>query len=182
MTAIHSSRQHTVNVIVIIFLILAAALIRAPGLGKWCLAPDEFYFSETVARIMEEGIPRLKGGDYYTRGSGLTYLTAFSASNFKDWEFAVRLPALISGVLTVPMFYLLCRIFLPAIPALSCSLIILLSSWHIEFSRFARFYMPFQFIFLAFVYSFFSGYFLNKKAHLKAAWVLAGISPFFYEA
>ena len=182
MVEINFSRQHTVNTTVVIFLILAAALTRAPGLGKWCLAPDEFYYSEAVASIMEEGVPRQKGGGYYTRGIGLTYLTALSTTAFKDWEVAVRLPVLIAGVLTVPLFYLLCRLFLPAIPALSCSLIILLSSWHIEFSRFARFYVPFQFVFIGFVYLLFSGYFLEKKTNMKAAWILAGVSPFLYEA
>ena len=96
-----------------VLLILAATAIRLPGLGKWCLSEDEFYIGETAERIQATGVPLLKSGDVYTRGIGLTYLTAAVAEHFGSPEFALRLPALVAGVLTVAVFFVLCRLFLP---------------------------------------------------------------------
>ncbi len=39
-----------------------AILLRAPGLGKWGLAVDEFYFSRSVRFILENGLPVFPGG------------------------------------------------------------------------------------------------------------------------
>jgi hypothetical protein len=53
---------------------------------------------------------------------------------------------------------------------------LLLSSWHIEFSRFARFYSAFQFLFLLFVYSLHEGYGAGKKGFRIVAFVLGLLS------
>jgi hypothetical protein len=147
---------------IIAFFLVAAACIRAPGLGKWCLSEDEYYFSQPIAFILEKGVPQYPSGGYYNRGYGLQYLTALPALIFKDWEFAVRILPLLFGVMTVPLFFLLASRFLGTVPAILCSCMLLFSSWHIEFSRFARFYAPFQFIFLLFVYSLHEGYITGK--------------------
>jgi hypothetical protein len=153
-----TKNSRVLNVIIIASLLAAAVFIRAPGLGKWCLTEDEYYFSQPVAFILEKGVPQFPSGGYYTRGFGLQYLTVLPALVFKKWEFAVRIVPLLFGVLTVPMFFLLASRFLRTAPAILCSGMLLLSSWHIEFSRFARFYAPFQFLFLLFIYSIHEGY------------------------
>jgi hypothetical protein len=79
------------------------------------------------------------------------------------------------------LFFLICRYFLPTFPALFCSMILLLSSWHIEFSRFARMYAPFQFFFFLFIYFLYSGYILKNKAHQIYSWITAFSSVFIYE-
>ena len=162
-------------------LILAAAMIRLPGLGKWCLSEDEFYIGETAARIQATGVPLLKSGDVYTRGIGLTYLTAAVAGHFASPEFALRLPALVAGVLTVAVFFGLCRLFLPLVPAMMCSGILAFSSWHIEFSRFARFYAPFQLVFIGFLACLFYGYYRNRNVFKAMTWLLAALAVLVYE-
>ena len=137
---------------------ILALLIRAPGLGKWCITMDEFYYAQPVSFILEKGVPELPGGGYYTRGILLQYLTALPVMVFENWELAIRLLPLLFGSLTIPLFYILCKLFIPTIPSFFASIIILLSSWHIEFSRFARFYAPFQFLFLLFLFLFYKGY------------------------
>ena len=164
---------------IIAFFLIVAAIIRAPGLGKWCLSEDEYYFSQPVAFILEKGVPQFPSGGYYDRGFGLQYLTVLPASVFKNWEFAVRIVPLMFGVLAVPLLFLLASRFLGTIPAILCSGMLLLSSWHIEFSRFARFYAPFQFLFLLFVYSLHEGYITGKKGYRIVAFVLALLSMSF---
>ena len=162
-------------------LILVAAMIRLPGLGKWCLSEDEFYIGETAARIQTTGAPLLKGGDVYARGIGLTYLTAAVAGHFGSPEFALRLPALVAGVLTVAVFFVLCRMFLPLVPSLMCSGILVFSSWHIEFSRFARFYAPFQLVFISFLVCLFYGYYQRRRLFKVMTWLLAALAVLVYE-
>ena len=166
--------------LIILFLALAT-LVRAPGLGRWCLAVDEFYFSRSVSFILEKGLPMFPGGGYYVRGIGLQYLTALPVSFIENLEMAVRILPLLFGVLMIPLFFLFCRKFLGEAESILCTLILLLSSWHIEFSRFARMYMPFQFVFFLFLYTVHSGFLENAPRQRIAAWILAALSVLVYE-
>ena len=167
-------------VLLILFFALAI-LIRAPGLGRWCLAVDEFYFSKAVSFILEKGLPMFPGGGYYTRGIGLQYLTSVPVSIIGNRELAVRIVPLLFGCMTIPLFFLFCRKFMEEGESILCTIILLLSSWHIEFSRFARMYMPFQFFFFLFLYHVHSGFRENVPRHRLAAWIVAALTVFVYE-
>jgi hypothetical protein len=169
------------NIFILASILVAAVLIRAPGLGKWCFTIDEYYYYNSVSYILEKGIPQFPGGGYYIRGPLIQYMIAFSSLIFPEKEFAARIVPLIFGVLSIPMFYLICRRFLPVFPAFLCSLILLFSSWHVEFSRYARMYAPFQFAFFSFIYFFHSGYFLDNRSHKIVCWIVAFLSIFIYE-
>jgi hypothetical protein len=171
-----SNDSRVLHFIILASLLAAAVLIRAPGLGKWCLTEDEYYYSQPVAFILEKGVPQYPGGGYYTRGFGLQYLTVIPALIFKKWEFAARIVPLLFGALTVPMFFTMAKRFVGIIPAILCSTMLLVSSWHIEFSRFARFYAPFQFLFLLFMHSLQEGYGAGKKGYRILAFVLGLLS------
>jgi hypothetical protein len=167
--------------VILIALTLIAGVIRGRELGKWCFTVDEYYFQKSVTFILEKGAPQLPDGGYYFRGLFVQYLTALSSLIFPDPEFAARIVPLIFGVLSVPLFFLICRFFLPTFPALLCSMILLFSSWHIEFSRFARMYAPFQFVFFLFIYFLYSGYILKNRTHQIYSWITAFFSVFIYE-
>ena len=158
-----------------------AMLVRAPGLGRWCLAVDEFYFSKAVSFILEKGLPMFPGGGYYTRGIGLQYLTTLPVSLIGNPELAVRIVPLLFGCMTIPLFFLFCRKFMGESESILCTIILLLSSWHIELSRFARMYMPFQFFFFLFLYHVHSGFRENMPRHRLAAWIVATLTVFVYE-
>jgi hypothetical protein len=170
-----SSNSRVLYFIILASSLLAAVLIRAPGLGKWCLNEDEYYYSQPVAFILETGVPQYPGGGYYTRGFGLQYLTVLPALIFRKWEFGARIVPLLFGVLTVPLFFILANGYLGFSGNFLLDLL-LLSSWHIEFSRFARFYAPFQFLFLLFIYSLVEGYGVGKKGYRILAFVLGLLS------
>jgi hypothetical protein len=170
------SKVKIVNMAIAALLMIMAIFIRTPGLGKWCLTEDEYYYSQPVAFILEKGVPQFPGGGYYDRGLAMQYLTVIPAMVFKKWEFAVRIVPLLFGVLTVSMLFLLANRFLGTFPAILCSTMLLLSSWHIEFSRFARFYTPFQFLFLLFIYSLYEGYGTGRRGYCIFAFVLGLLS------
>lgn len=168
------------GVLLILFFAMAM-LIRAPGLGRWCLTVDEFYFSKAVSFIMERGFPIFPGGGYYTRGIGLQYLMTLPVSLIENLEIAVRIIPLLLGAMMIPLFFLFCRKFLGEGESILCTIILLLSSWHIELSRFARMYMPFQFLFFLFLYHVHSGYRENDGRQRIFAWIVAALAIIVYE-
>jgi hypothetical protein len=169
------------DIVLLILFFSLAMLIRAPGLGRWCLAVDEFYFSKAVSFILEKGLPMFPGGGYYIRGIGLQYLAALPVSFIGNLELAVRIIPLLFGCMTIPLFFLFCRKFMGEGESILCTIILLLSSWHIELSRFARMYMPFQFFFFLFLYLLHSGFRENVPRHRLAAWIVAAVTVFVYE-
>ncbi|MBE0569102.1 MAG: hypothetical protein IH576_00510 [Deltaproteobacteria bacterium] len=180
-TTDNSSKERWRKPAILVSLAVAALLIRAPGLGKWCFTVDEYYFRNGVDFILEKGIPQFPAGGYYVRGMLVQYLAALSSLVFPEPELASRIVPLLLGAASVPLFFLICGLFLPALPAFLCTFVLLLSSWHIEFSRFARMYAPFQFAFFSFIYLFYSGYFLNNKPHRTGCWIVAFLSVFIHE-
>jgi Dolichyl-phosphate-mannose-protein mannosyltransferase len=169
------------EIVLLILFFALAILVRAPGLGRWCFAVDEFYFSKAVSFILEKGLPMFPGGGYYIRGIGLQYLTALPVSFIGNLELAVRIIPLLFGCMTIPLFFLFCRKFMEEGESILCTIILLLSSWHIELSRFARMYMPFQFFFFLFLYNVHSGFRGNVPRHRIAAWIVAAVTVFVYE-
>ncbi len=138
---------------------LAAALIggvygRLTGFGERQLAVDEYYFVEGVDKIRKHGVPRFDGGGYYVQGLLPQYLTAASFELFGETNTALRLPALLFGLLVPLLAYRYARLHLPAPLALALSAALLASSWEIEFSRFGRMYTALQCATLAFLYRF----------------------------
>src|SRR4030067_393534 len=149
----------------VLCLIVLGTVIRVRGLGKWCINSDEYFLFQSTSFIHDTGLPKFPSGGYYVRGIALQYLMAFTTWIFPNKELGLRIIPLCFGVLTIPMFFLFCKKFVPLIPAILCSTVLLFSSWHIEFSRFARFYSTFQFIFFLFLYFFYIGNSGNEKKH-----------------
>ena len=122
---------------------LAAALGifgRFSGLGDFPLAVDEYYFAQSVRLIVEHGVPLFPTGGYYTSGLLVQYLTAPLVMMFGDTEFAYRLPSALFSLGTVALAYVYVRSVLGKRGALGLAAILLVSSWEIEFARFARMY------------------------------------------
>lgn len=163
-------------------LAVAAAAVRAPGLGRWCYTVDEFYFSQSVGFILDHGVPKFPTGGYYVRGLLLQYLSAVPALVFGQSEFTDRLVPLLFGIAGVVAFYALARRYLREPYAFACAAALALSSWHIEFSRFARFYSAFGFVFVLLLYALYRGYWRHDRRFAAAAWVIAFAAPLIYEA
>src|SRR5688572_9474033 len=127
---------------------------RLAGFGERQLAVDEYYFAEAADKIRMQGVPRFDGGGYYVQGLLPLYLTAASFELFGETNTALRLPALLFGLLVPILAYRYARVHLPAPFPLVLSAVLLASSWEIEFSRFGRMYTALQCATLAFVYRF----------------------------
>ena len=144
--------------------LLAAALAvglfaRLHHLGHRQLAVDEYYFIHSIDLIVETGVPALPGGGYYMRGIIPQYITAAFVRTFGKTGFAYRFPAVLFGLLSIGLAFLYARRFIEPRLAGLLALLLLLSSWQVEFSRFARMYTAFQCVSLLFLLAVDSAFF-----------------------
>lgn len=112
----------------------------------------------------------------------MQYLSAVPALMLGQSELTDRLVPLLFGVGCVVALYALARRYLREPYAFACGVALALSSWHIEFSRFARFYSAFGFVFVLFLYALYRGYWRHDRRFAMAAWVIAFVAPLVYEA
>ncbi|MGB6222644.1 ArnT family glycosyltransferase [Haloferula sp.] len=168
--------------VVLLFAAIAGLTVlwftRLDGLGDRPLSRDEYYSASAVQKVLEYGEPAFYGGGHYPRALSMQYGTAVVCKMFGENERNQRMLPALFGILLIPLFYFFSRQFLPLWLALAVSVMFALSSWQIEFSRFARMYTALQFFTLAFFYSYYLAFNKGKTAwryvpHLMA---LAAIS------
>lgn len=129
-------------------LVLVGAYLRLANLGALGFRWDEDLSSLAVRAILDKGVPELPSGMVYLRGGVFLYLMAASASVLGFGELALRLPAALFGIATIPLAFLFGRaLFGPRI-GLVVAALIAISQWDIEFSRYARMYAPFTFAYV----------------------------------
>ena len=112
-----------------LFLLVSASVIRAYGIGDWGLSFDE-YFTYDQAHLRAGNIINPA---YYFLVSNLFHM-------FGTSEAMARLPALVFACLSVPVFYLTWSSIIGRRAALLASILIVISTWHLWHSQFARFY------------------------------------------
>jgi hypothetical protein len=96
----------------VVALTLGAAFVRFWGLGNVGLHGDEETMAMAVRHILIDGWPILPSGMFYPRGMTQLYLMAASVSVFGEYEWALRLPSAICGILLVPLAFVTGRRFL----------------------------------------------------------------------
>lgn len=146
-------------VVVILGIAALATLARFHDLGGAPLAEDEYYTTRGIEWIIATGLPAIPDGGYYTRGLLFQYLAAGAAGLFGADVFAYRLPAVIFGLLLCLTAFFYARRFAGVAIGLTVAVLLLLSSWEVEFSRFIRFYTLFQMVVLLYLIALDKAYF-----------------------
>ncbi|HXV35844.1 MAG TPA: glycosyltransferase family 39 protein [Myxococcota bacterium] len=147
---------------------------RFHALGERQLAVDEYYTLTSVGHILERGVPAFPDGGYYTRDLPGQYLTAASVLLFGDNGFAKRLPPALFGLASVALLFVYARPQLGRAGAAALAAVLLVSSWEVEFSRFARMYAGLQCATLAFLIAY-DRALLGRHWHLRYLAHAAGI-------
>lgn len=139
---------------VVVLLALAAGVFaRVAGLGVRPLAVDEYYFLLSVEAIFESGSPLLPGGGYYVRALPLQYLTAAIIQLVGEPHLGLRIPSVLLGLATpIAAYYYGARLRGAWLGA-ALAVVLLVSSWEIEFSQFGRMYQAFQLLTVLFAIS-----------------------------
>lgn len=143
-----------------------ASLVLAIGLGVWArvrglgvspLSTDEYYFVRSIEQIMQHGVPVFETGGFYTRGILVQYLTVPWMLLLDSAELAVRIPSVAFGLAAAWVSWHFGKRSLGPRFAVALVLMVLLSSWQVEFSRFGRMYAGFQLATLAMLVVWYDG-------------------------
>jgi hypothetical protein len=137
-------------------------LVRFAGLGRWPLAIDEYYFSQSVQNVLHFGIPKYACGGFYTRGLLLQYSAALLQLMGLSPELAPRLIAAVSSLVALPAVFIIGRRVGGKNIALIAVAILAVSVWEVEVARLGRMYAPFQALFLWYLV-FFLAYTLDRQ-------------------
>jgi 4-amino-4-deoxy-L-arabinose transferase-like glycosyltransferase len=129
-------------------LLVTATYLRFANLGALDFRSDEDLYSLAVKGILEHGIPELPSGMVYLRGGAFLYVTAASAVLLGVSEYALRVPAALIGLGTIPLAFLFGRALFGNAVGLIVAALVTFSVWDIDFSRYARMYAPFEFFYL----------------------------------
>jgi hypothetical protein len=133
--------------------VVVGTFARMHALGLPPLSVDEYYFLVSVEAIIATGVPEPPGGGYYVRGLPVQYLTAASVALFGGPELGLRVPMILLGLGSALIAFLFGRCIHSRELGLALAVVLLVSSWSIEFSRFGRMYAGFQFLTLLFLLS-----------------------------
>jgi len=145
-----TKKRDTKNYIYIGILLLILFLgifLRIYNIGYQSLWIDESYSINAAFEILEKGYPLLDSGKWYTKGILHTYSIAFFFL-FNVSEAAARFPAMLFGSAMIILSYILCTTLYASRKAgLICAFFIATSYWQIAWSRQARMYTQFMFLF-----------------------------------
>ncbi|MGE5863138.1 MAG: hypothetical protein ACM31H_05145, partial [Nitrososphaerales archaeon] len=161
--------------------LIAGLYFRLKGLDKWPFAVDEYYFTQSVTNIINNGLPEYDSGGYYVRGIVQQYITAFLLILGLKAELGSRLIPLAANLLAIPGLYLLAKKVSGKTVAVAAVVVFSLSVWEVEFSRFARMYSLFQAVFIWYVYFLYKNVIDGDAKALKWIWLLSFLSIFIYE-
>jgi hypothetical protein len=159
-------------------LVLAGAALRTINLGEPAFCCDEF-FDVFAGRSWLAGDGFQVPGREYTRALAMARATGASFAAFGESEWSARLPALIVGILTLPLIAACGRMFFGPVAAIVALGLLAISPHAIDVSRFARLYSPLTFLLLGGATAVYAG--LEGRGHAgpalrvsRAAWLAAG--------
>jgi len=138
---------------------------RFVSLGVWSLAADEYYIARSIQNIFERGLPEFTYGGYYTRGLIYQYLSA-PFVYFTSAELGLRLVSAISNLFTIVISFFLVKKIINLRAGMLMVILLSLSIWEIEFSRFGRMYSMYQAFFMASIY-FMYEYYTDEKSRSR---------------
>ncbi|MEM9881640.1 MAG: glycosyltransferase family 39 protein [Planctomycetota bacterium] len=163
-------------------LIVAAAVLRLTNLGALAYQVDEGYQLSGVTAILEHGVPRLESGHAYTRAPLFLYTEAAFAEALGLSPFSMRLPAALVGVLCVPIAFLFGRRLVGPAVGWALAAMIALSHWHVELSRYARFYTLLMALVMLATLAFYAGYVERKTWGKVGYWACALVAVTVHDA
>jgi len=146
------------NFIILFFILALAAYLRLGNLDVSSFWVDELDFLYAAKSEMETGEPLLNSGYVYPRAMMFTYSMIASFKLFGISEFSSRLPTAVFGILCVWLMYVIGKGWFNARVGLLSALFLALSPFAIGWSRTARMYTLFQFLFFAAAYLLYRGF------------------------
>ncbi len=143
--------------IILTLLVVCGFLLRIYRLGAQSVWIDEAFTINAAETILKKGIPLLDTGFWYLGGILNSYITALfiTVLSFIDKITASRLPSVIFGIATIYLVYKFGKRIANKEVGLIAAVFVAFSAWEIAWSRQARMYQQFQFLYILSLYFFY---------------------------
>jgi len=142
---------------------------------------DEYYIATSVNNILEFGVPKYPLEGYYVRGLIYQYLSAFLVLVGVKPEFALRFIPVLFSILAIPPLFNLGKKLGGKLVAGSIIFLFCFSILEIEYARLARYYIPFQTIFIWYIFFLFKVVFENSAKSYNWMLLFSLFGLFLYE-
>ena len=176
------SKNEIITLVIICLSVILGFYFRIKGLSYGGFSSsDEYYMAKSIRNILKYGIPHFKLGGYYDRGLIYQYMGAFLLTLGVKEVFALRIIPLIFNMLALPAVYMLGKKSGNKIVAISILVLFCFSAWEVEFARLARYYAPFQMIFIWYILFLYKMIIEKDIRAFKWMLILSAASIFMYE-
>ena len=142
------NKSNIVIFIILLITILYAIITRFLNLGRLAYWGDDGMTYISTISVLEHGYPLLPSGNIMFHNIASAYFKSIPILLFGDNEFAHRFLSALSGILIIPLAFLLIKKLTNKYIALVSAIILAINTWQIEFSREARYYSEFQFFYI----------------------------------
>ncbi len=167
-TLLHASPSNIRILSILTLLLLVGGFLRFYDLGTQPYWMDEGYTINAILAISEKGESVLDSGLPY--GCPMyCYPATYIADTFGHTATSYRLPAAVMGVLFILLIYVVVRRLFDTPTALLTTAFTTFSYFHIAWSRQARWYTLFTFLFWLSLYTFYRAYYGKEKRFLFGA-------------
>ncbi|VAW52948.1 hypothetical protein MNBD_GAMMA05-1887 [hydrothermal vent metagenome] len=168
------------------FALLAFAVIgiyaRFKGIATWPISEDEYHTVASINNVLEHGLPYFDCGGFYSRGILYQYLLAFLSYTFGgDQIFLYRTANALISLLALPAIYMLAKKLSGKEAAILAVIFYMVSIWEVEYARLIRMYIPFQVMFIWYIYTLYKVTIENDLGKLKYLLILSTVSVFVFE-
>ncbi|WP_254522236.1 glycosyltransferase family 39 protein [Natrinema caseinilyticum] len=133
--------------VVLVGLLIVGGLLRADSLGAQSFWFDEAISANAAIAVLEKGTPTFPSEYTYWRAFPHTLLMAASMALLGGGEAAARLPSVVFGLATIATTYWLGREVGTERIGLLAAALVTVATWEIAWSRQARMYQQFQFLY-----------------------------------
>ena len=182
MLSYKKSKNEIVFLVIIFLSVILGFYFRIKGLSYGGFSSsDEYYMAKSIHNILKYGIPKFPLGGYYDRGLIYQYLSAFLLTLGIKEVFALRIIPLLFNMLALPAVYLLGKKSGSKIIAISILILFCFSAWEVEFARLARYYAPFQTMFIWYILFLYKNIIEKDVSSFKWMLILSAASIFMYE-
>lgn len=171
---LRSNRSRRFSWIGLFSILVLSFVLRSYALDLQAMDDDEYASVQATLSIAKKGLPELSPGIYYTRSPAYHYLAAVFVKLFGPNLWALRLPAILAGVASVFMAYLIgSRVFRSRGVGLAAAFLLAVHPFAIFTSHVARFYQQQQLCALVLLYFFVVGFVQRGPAWTRAATIAA---------
>ena len=154
-------------------------ILRLHRLGYYpILSTDEAITALSVKGILQHGYSVFPSGVLYFKELLFTYPTSWLCKTFGLNEFALRVFNLPFSVGLILLIYLMGKKLFSAKEAILSAAIMTFATWELEFSRYSRSYILFQFLLILSVYIFFKAFVKEERINKILLFLLFVLTVF----